>query len=127
MRDVLLLCKEKFKKTKVIVSGITPRKDELNSEVKLANQLIMNEISKEPFKDIMYVDNSNLQDDPSLLHDNKHLQRDSGVKILAANLKRKLPKFKKADSNKQLMQITHQNKQDDHKALHVIRSAARNC
>ena len=81
MRDVLLLCKEKFKKTKVIVSGITPRKDELNSEVKLANQLIMNEISKEPFKDIMYVDNSNRQDDPSLLHDKKHLQRDGGVKI----------------------------------------------
>ena len=49
MHDVLLLCKEKFKTTKVIVSGITPRKDELNSEVKLADQLIMNEISKEPF------------------------------------------------------------------------------
>ena len=103
MRDVLLLCKEKLKKTEVIVSGITPRKDELNSEVKLANQLIMNEISKELFKDIMYLDNSNLQDDPSLLHDKKHLQRDSGVKILAANLKRKLPKFKMADSNKQRM------------------------
>ena len=89
MRDVLLLCKEKLKKktAKVIVSGITPRKDEMNSEVKFANQLIMKEISKEPFKDIMYVDNSNLQDDPSLLHDKKHLQRDSDVKILAANLK----------------------------------------
>ena len=44
----------------------------------------MNEISNEPFKDIIYVDNSNQQDDPSLLHDKKHLQRDSGVKILAA-------------------------------------------
>ena len=30
MRDVLLLCKEKFKTAKVIVSGITPRKDELS-------------------------------------------------------------------------------------------------
>ena len=50
MRDVLLLCKEKLRKTKAIVSDITPRKDELNSEVTLANQLIMNEISKEPFK-----------------------------------------------------------------------------
>ena len=119
MCDVLLLCKEKFQKTKVIVSGITPRKDELNSKVKLANQLIMNEISKEPFKDIMYVDNSNLQYDPSLLHDKKHLQRNSGVKILAANLKRKLPKFKMSDSNKQPMQRTHQNKQDEHKAPQV--------
>ena len=63
----------KIQKTKVVVSGITQRKDELNSEVKLANQLIMNEISKESFKDIMYADNSNLQDDPSLLHDKKHL------------------------------------------------------
>ena len=66
-----------------------------------------------------YVDNSNLQDDPSLLHDKKHLQRDSGVKILAANLKRKLPKFKMADSNKQWMQRTHQNKQDWHKEPQV--------
>ena len=66
MRDVLLVCKEKFKKTKIIVAGITPRKDKLNSEVTLANQLIINEISKEPFKDIMHADNSNLQDDPSL-------------------------------------------------------------
>ena len=72
MCDVILLCKEKFQKTKVIVSGITPRKDELNSEVKLANQLIVNEISKESFKDIMYVDNSNLQYDPSLLHRNTY-------------------------------------------------------
>ena len=119
MRDVLLLCKEKFKTTKVIVSGITPRKDELNSEVKLANQLIMNEISKESFKDIIYVDSSNLLDDPSLLHNKKHLQRDSSVKILAANLKRKLPKFKMVDSNKQPMQRTHQNKQDEHKAPEV--------
>ena len=109
----------KIQTTKVIVSGITPRKDELNSEVKLANQLIMNEISKEPFTDVIYVDNSNLQDDPSLLHDKKHLERDSGVKISAANLKRKLPKFKMADSNKHLMQRTHQNKQDEHKAPQV--------
>ena len=107
------------KKTKVIVSGITPRKDELNSEVKLANQLIMNEFSKEPLKDIMYVDNSNLQDDPSLLHVKKHLQRDSGIKILAANLKSKLPPFKMAYSNKQRMQRTHQNKQDEYKAPQV--------
>ena len=98
--------KIKKKTTKIIVSGITPRKDELNSEVTLANQLIMNEISKEPFKDIIHADNSNLQDDPSLLDDTKHLQRDSGVKILAANLKRKLPKFKVVDSNKQRMQRT---------------------
>ena len=80
MRNVLLLCKEKFKTEKVIVSGITPRKDELNSEVKLANQSIMNEISKEPFKDIIYVENSNLQDDPSLLHDKKEWRK--GVKII---------------------------------------------
>ena len=119
MRDVLFLCKEKFKTSKVIVSGITTRKDELNSKVKLANQLIMNEISKEPFKDIIYVDNSNLQDYPSLLHDKKHLERDSGVKILAANLKRKLPKFRMADSNKHPMQRTHQNKQDEHKTPQV--------
>ena len=78
----------------------------------------MNEISKDPFKDVMYVDNSNLQDDPSLLHDKKYLQRDNGVKILSANLKRKLPKFKMTDSNKQRMQRTHQNKQDEHKAPH---------
>ena len=38
VRDVLLLCKEKFKTTKIIVSSTTPRKDELNSVVKLANQ-----------------------------------------------------------------------------------------
>ena len=74
---------------------------------------------KNPFKDITYVDNSNLQDNPSLLHDKKHLQRDSGVKMLAANLKRMLPKFKMADSNKQWMQITHQNKQDEHKEPQV--------
>ena len=103
MRDVLSLCKEKFKTTKVIVLGITPRKDELNSEVTLANQLIMNEISKETFKNIIYADNFNLQDDPSLLHYKKHSERDSGVKISAANLKRKLPKFKMADSNKHPM------------------------
>ena len=79
------IIKKKPQKTKVIVSGITLRKDELNSEVQLVNQLIMNEISKEPFKDIMYVDNSNLQDDPSLLHNKKHFQQYSGVKILTAN------------------------------------------
>ena len=39
--------------------------------------------------------------------------------LLAANLKRKLPKFKMADSNKNLMQRTHQNKQDEHKAPQV--------
>ena len=72
---------------KIIASSITPRKDQLNTAVKRANELIHNELKKDQMKDIILIDNSNL-DKQELLFDAKHLNRKNGVKILASNIKR---------------------------------------
>ena len=58
------LCEDKFTNSKIVVSSITPRKDDLNENVKLANQFTNDELSKEIHRRVVIVDNSNLDDPP---------------------------------------------------------------
>ena len=51
-----------------------------------ANQIVGSEINKNQLDDIILVDNSNL-DNPDLLYVVKHLNKNSGIKILATNIK----------------------------------------
>ena len=85
--ELLLSYKTTYPTVKIIASSITPRKDQLNTAVKRANELIHNELKKDEMKDIILIDNSNL-DKQELLLDAKHLNRKNGVKILASNIKR---------------------------------------
>ena len=87
--ELLLSYKTTSPTVKIIASSITPRKDHLNTAVKRANELIRNEIKKDQVKDIILIDNANL-DKQELLFDAKHLNRKNGVKMLASNIKRTL-------------------------------------
>ena len=87
--ELLLSYKTTYPTVKIIASSITPRKGQLNTAVKRANELIHNELKKDQMKDIILIDNSNL-DKQELLFDAKHLNRKNGVKILASNIKRTL-------------------------------------
>ena len=72
--ELLLSYKTTNPTVKIIASSITPRKDQLNTAVKRANELIHNELKKDQMKDIVLIDNSNL-DNQELLFDAKHLNR----------------------------------------------------
>ena len=97
--QLLSACKQKYPTTKITASSITPRKDKFNEYVKQANQIIGSEINNNQLDDIILVDNSNL-DHPDLLYDVKHLNKNSGIKILATNIKNVIrPKFGKVNNN----------------------------
>ena len=51
------------------------------------NQLIRKELESERFKGIGFIDHSNL-DKNEFLYDSKHFRINSGVKILATNIKK---------------------------------------
>ena len=111
--ELLLSYKTTYPTVKIIASSITPRKDQLNTAVKRANELIHNELKKDQMKDIILIDNSNL-DKQELLFDAKHLNRKNGVKILASNIKRTLRlqagiKFKQQSRIKPNVKVDNKN------------------
>ena len=111
--ELLLSYKTTYPTVKIIASNITPRKDQLNTAVKRANELIHNELKKDQMKDIILIDNSNL-DKQELLFDAKHLNRKNGVKILASNIKRTLRlqariKFKQQSRIKPNVKVDNKN------------------
>ena len=111
--ELLLSYKTTYPTIKIIASSITPRKDQLNTAVKRANELIHNELKKDQMKDIILIDNSNL-DKQELLFDAKHLNRKNGVKILASNIKRTLRlqagiKFKQQSRIKPNVKVDNKN------------------
>ena len=111
--ELLLSYKTTYPTVKIIASSITPRKDQLNTAVKRANELIHNELKKDQMKDIILIDNSNL-DKQELLFDAKHLNRKNGVKILVSNIKRTLRlqagiKFKQQSRFKPNVKVDNKN------------------
>ena len=111
--ELLLSYKTTYPTVKIIASSITPRKVQLNTAVKRANELIHNELKKDQMKDIILIDNSNL-DKQELLFDAKHLNRKNGVKILASNIKRTLRlqaeiKFKQQSRIKPNVKVDNKN------------------
>ena len=73
--ELLSSFKTAYPTTKIIASGITPRKDKFNIAVRTANQLIRTELEKEELlKNISFIDNSNL-DKEEFLYNDKHFTR----------------------------------------------------
>ena len=88
MMNITELCKGKYPDVKLYISGITPRRDSLNEKVEEVNRLLKDSIHRGK---LFFIDNDNL-DNEELLYDNKHLEKDSGVRILVSNLKRSVLK-----------------------------------
>ena len=76
LTQLLSFCKETYTDTKIYLSGLTPRKDELNMAVMRTNQLIRKELENERFKGIGFIDHSNL-DKNEFLYDSKHFRINS--------------------------------------------------
>ena len=74
LTQLLSFCKETYTDTKIYLSGLTPRKDELNMAVIRTNQLIRKELESEKFKGIGFIDHSNL-DKNEFLYDSIHFSR----------------------------------------------------
>ena len=81
----------KYPYVQLYISGITPRRDSLNEKVKEVNRLLKDNIHREKLLNVFFIDNDNL-DNEELFYDNKHLKKDSGVRILVSNLKRSVLK-----------------------------------
>ena len=57
--NLLLFCKETYPSTKLVMSGITARKDKLlNMAVKRANELIRKELDTNQLQGVLFIDNS---------------------------------------------------------------------
>ena len=91
MINITELCKDKYPDVKLYISVITPRRDSLNEKVKEVNRLLKDNIHRKILLNVFFMDNDNL-DNEELLYDNKHLKKDSGVRILVSNLKRSVLK-----------------------------------
>ena len=106
MINITELCKEKYPDVKLYISGITPRKDSLNEKVKEVNRLLKDNIHRKKLLNVFFIDNDNL-DNEELLYDNKHLKKDSGVRILVSNLKRSVLKSTTKHSDYNYRKIKH--------------------
>ena len=84
---LLLYCKAAYPETKIYISGITPRKDDLNGVVTKINELLVKELESTEYHGIQFIDHSNF-DKPEFLYDKKQIHKDNGVRILASNIKR---------------------------------------
>ena len=82
MMNITELYKGKYPDVKLYVSGITPRRDSLNEKVKEVNRLLKDNIHRKKLLNVFFIDNDNL-DNEEHLNDNKHLKKDSGVRILS--------------------------------------------
>ena len=91
MINVTELCKGKYPDVRLYISGITPIRDSLNQKVKNISRLLKDNIHRKKLLNIFFTDNDNL-DNEELFYDNKHLKKDSGVRILASNFKRSVLK-----------------------------------
>ena len=126
--ELLLSYKTTYPTVKIIACSITPRKDQLNTAVKRANELIHNDLKKDQMKDIILIDNSNL-DKQELSFDAKHLNRKNGVKILASNIKRTLRlqagiKFKQQSRIKPNVKVDNRNTNTNSKPDNIISTSA---
>ena len=86
LNALLLSCKTTYPQTAIYISSITPRKDDLNEVVTKVNQLLARELEDSKYHDIKLIDHSNL-DKLEFLYDTKHLNKNSGIKKLASNIK----------------------------------------
>ena len=83
---LLLSCKTTYPQTAIYISSITRGKDDLNGVVTKVNQLLARELEDSKYHGIKLIDHSNL-DRPEFLYDTKHLNKNSGIKKLASNIK----------------------------------------
>ena len=83
---LLLSCKTTYPQTAIYISSITPRKDDLNEVVIKVNHLVARELEDSKYYGIKLIDHSDL-DKPEFLYDAKHLNKNSGIKKLASNIK----------------------------------------
>ena len=91
MINITELCKGKYPDVKLYISGITPRRDSLNEKAKEVNRLLKDNIHRKKLLNVFFIDNDNL-DNEELLYDNKHLKKDSGMRMPVSNLKRSVLK-----------------------------------
>ena len=77
---LLLYCKAAYPETKIYISGITPRKDDLNGIVTKINELLVKEQESTKYHGIKFIDHSN-PDKPEFLYDQKHIHKDHRVRI----------------------------------------------
>ena len=59
--------------------------------MKEVNRLLKDNIHRKKLLNVFFIDNDNLNNE-ELLYDNKHLKKDSGVRILVSNLKQSVLK-----------------------------------
>ena len=87
---VVDLIRNKFPGVKIILSELTPRKDERDREVQLCNEELGNYANQQD--DVFLIIHQNLRDNTlSMLYDNKHI-RETKIPIFAANIIRTLKK-----------------------------------
>ena len=79
---VVNVIKGKCPNIKIIVSHVTPRKDELHAEVKICNEMMNKSISR--LDNVFLVIHENLN--YSMLYDNKHIKKES-IRHFARNIK----------------------------------------
>ena len=88
MKCIIETLKTKYPGIKIILSEITPRKDEKDETVKEYNNLLCNLYEKEP--NIFIVYHKNLRDDNYSKHyDEKHIHK-RAIPLFASNIKRAL-------------------------------------
>ncbi|CAB4002775.1 Hypothetical predicted protein [Paramuricea clavata] len=74
-----------FPDKKIIMSSITPRRDDLDKFVFEVNKAVAQNICKIP--NVVLVDNGNLRSKDQFYFDTKHLSRRHGIPLFATNLK----------------------------------------
>ena len=114
IRNAIDLIKKKYPEIKIILSKVTPRKDEKDELVRECNVQLSELYDNEP--SVFIVDHDNLRDENySMLFDTKHIHR-RAVPLFASNIKRALrkaygiqyekPKFRNTQSRSSIHQQT---------------------
>ena len=88
LMSLVNLINEKYPMRNIIISHITPRKDELNKEVVVCNAMLDKSVNQ--LDHMFLVDHTNLQViRQSILHDTKHIKKES-IRYFAGNIKKTL-------------------------------------
>ena len=83
--SLIQFIKQKYPNIKIVLNHLTPRKDDLDSEVIKCNYLLDESIRN--LKDVFIVNQNSLRDDNySKLYDNKHIKK-SEIRHFVANIK----------------------------------------
>lgn len=97
--ELLSISKSAFPDKTIIISGLTPRMDELGSNISQINSLFFKKISDS--QEMRLVNHENLNDE-QYFYDAKHLNRSRGVPLFAKNLKQEIkalfPSFRRNQS-----------------------------